>query len=262
MSKGHFSVRNTGANKRTVHINGVVGDWYDGNTSQDVIAAIEAITVDEIDVVIQSPGGSAFEGIAIYNALKNHSAFVKTTILGAAASAASIIFMAGDEREMPANTFLMIHEPSLNMSGRARELREAADFLDNLTASLVATYSPYVSVSDDEVLALLEAETWINADDAIEMGFATSITQGHDAVALSKDFAARFDNLPKCLVEHSVADVVSSISNINEFEKTLRESGCSRALANALVAKAKALFQSESDASLDGLLNELKLFEL
>jgi len=262
MPKGFFKVESIGEDKARININGIVGDWYDGNTSMDVLNIIENTRVTDIEVVIQSPGGSAFEGIAIYNALKKHPAKVTTVVLGAAASAASIIFMAGDERIMPSNTWLMIHEPNLMISGKAKELREAADFLDSLTTSLLSTYSPYINIEDDALMDLIVAETWINAADAVVMGFATSINAELKAVALSKDFTSRFENLPNAMNHNTIADTISAIDNIKDFEKVLRESGCSRSMATALVVKAKQLLQSESETDLDSIFNHLTTFKL
>lgn len=262
MPKGFFKVENIGDDKARININGIVGDWYDGNTSLDVLNIIENTEAKEIEVTIQSPGGSAFEGIAIYNALKQHSAKVTTIVLGAAASAASIIFMAGDERIMPENTWLMIHEPNLRISGKAKELREAADFLDSLTQTLLSTYSPYINIDDDELMELIVAETWINANDAATMGFATQVNQELQAVALSQDFTARFDNLPQAMGNGSVAQIIAGINNIKDFEKVLRESGCSKSLATALVGKAKSLLQSESAADLESIYTHLSNFKL
>ncbi|GEM_PF-1844721 len=262
MPKGFFKVQNFGNGKAKININGIVGDWYDGNTSLDVLNVIDNTDADEIEVTIQSPGGSAFEGIAIHNALRQHSAKITTTVLGAAASAGSVIFMAGDERVMPENTLLMIHEPSLNVSGKAKELRDAADFLDSLTETLLSNYSPYVNIDNDELMALIVAETWINATDAKEMGFATTVDEQLQAVALTNDFMSRFDNLPKNICNATVSQTMAKINNMKDLEKVLRESGCSKSLATALVGKAKTLFQSESAADLDSIHNHLSNFTL
>ncbi|WP_438863773.1 head maturation protease, ClpP-related [Neptunicella sp.] len=261
MAKGFFKIENAAPGKINLHINGVVGDW--GNSSDDVIYQIENQTADEINVFIQSPGGSAFEGIAIYNVLRKHSAKVVTHILGAAASAASIIFMAGDERIMPANTYLMIHEPTLGIYGKAKELREAADFLDGMTTALAATYSPYINIDDGELMKMLVAESWINATDALEMGFATTVDDEIKIAALSHDFTSRFDNLPTALTQCPVSTIVGKINNIKDFEHVLRESGgCSKSLATALVSKAKDIMQGEPVDHTEAIFNTLKNFKL
>lgn len=260
MAKGFFRAENAGGGKVRMHINGIIGDW--GNTSADVIWQIENQQAEQIDVYIQSPGGSAFEGLAMYNALRNHPAKVTTHILGAAASAGSIIYMAGDERVMPANTWLMIHEPSLRINGTARQLREAADFLDGMTQSLLVTYAPHVTLTEDEIMAKIMAETWINASDAVNWGFATTLAPAMEAVALASDFANQFENLPANLAAQPVESVINGIHTLKDFERTLRESGCSKQLATALVSKGKQLLQSESASELQALHNTLNTFRL
>ena len=260
MPKGFFKVENMDGKKVRIHLNGIIGDW--GNASDDVIFMIENQEADEIEVLIQSPGGSAFEGIAIHNALILHPAKVTTRVLGAAASAASIIFMAGDERIMPENTYLMIHEPSLAINGKARELREAADFLDGLTEALLTTYKPRIVIEDEELISLFMKDSWINATDCLEKGFATTVENAMQAVALSQDFTNRFDNLPTNLKNRPISEIVGKINNLKDFENTLRESGCSHQLATALVSKAKTLAQSESEQELDAIHYHLKSFNL
>lgn len=262
MSKGQFTVENLSDTKKRYHINGVIGDW--GNTSLDVISFIsyEADSTTDIEVVIQSPGGSAFEGIAIHNALKAHPAHVTTKVLGAAASAGSIIFMAGDTRIMPENTYLMIHEPTLGINGKASELREAADLLDGITKSLIVTYGPHVNISEDELLALIVKQTWINAKDAQSMGFATEVSDGLEAVALSRDFTQRFDSLPAPVEASTVKAFIDNIHTIKDLERSLRDSGCSKAMATALASKARDIGLSDSAQDSELILSALKTFSL
>jgi ATP-dependent Clp protease protease subunit len=260
MAKGFFKIQNAGANKITININGIIGDW--GNSSEDVVWQIESQTADEIEVFIQSPGGSAFEAIAMYNALRLHPAKVTTYVLGAAASAGSIVFMAGDVRVMPVNTYLMIHEPALNINGKASQLRTAADFLDSMTTALVSTYLPHVTIDADKILELIVAETWIKAIDAQDMGFATKIDHDMQVAALSHDFENTFENLPKALTQQPISGVIENIKNIQDFERTLRESGCSKALATALVSKAKELLLSESVSDTEAIFNSINNFKL
>lgn len=255
MPKGFFNVQNLG-DVAQIQINGIIGDW--GNSSIDVIEQIENIGNDEIEILIQSPGGSAFEGIAIHNVLVAHKAKVTTKIIGAAASAASVIFMAGDERIMPKNTHLMIHEPSVVIQGRARDLREAADFLDSITQSLLATYGPRVNMAESDLLGMITAETWMTANEAYNHGFATQTIAANKAVALSNDFLNRFHNLPSSVTALSLDDIQS----IKDFERYLRESGgYSRTTATAIVATARNLLQSDS-AQMSAIANVLNKFKL
>jgi len=140
---------------------------------------------------INSHGGEVAEGLAIYNMLKNHPAKVKTYCDGFACSIASVIFMAGDERIMNNASMLMIHNAWTYTAGNADDLRKVADDLDIISQGAFAAYKSAVNISDEKLLEMLDAETWILPDDALEMGFATSIigAEQTNKVAASADKA-------------------------------------------------------------------------
>jgi ATP-dependent protease ClpP protease subunit len=148
---------------------------------------------------LNSPGGSVFDAVAIYNALKRHPGPVSVWIDGIAASAASYIAMAGDEVVMPENAFLMIHDPSGAVFGSAADMRAMAEALDKIKGSLVAGYVAKCGGTEDDIAALMAKETWLDAAEAVELGFA-------DRLAEPVRVAARFDvgrfrNAPPALVE-------------------------------------------------------------
>ena len=132
--------------------------------------------VDEITVHINSYGGEVSEGFAIYNILRNHPARITTVCDGFACSAASVIFMAGERRIMNPASALWIHNVQSCESGDARKLRKAADDAELLTeASKTAYTSAGLNISDEELSAMMDEETWIMPEDALAMGFATEI---------------------------------------------------------------------------------------
>lgn len=131
--------------------------------------------VDTIEVNINSYGGEVAEGLAIYNALKRHKAKVVTRCDGFACSIASLIFSAGDERIMHDASLLMIHNAWVTASGNASELRKQADDLETITQASKSAYMANVSITEDELTALMDAESWISPQDAVDKGFATSI---------------------------------------------------------------------------------------
>lgn len=131
--------------------------------------------VDKINVYVNSYGGEVSEGLAIYNALKRHKAKVTTYCDGMACSIASVIFMAGDERVMCNPSFLMIHDAWTRAEGNAAELRKQADDLDIITQASVAAYMEHIDITEEELREKMKAETWLTQDDALDMGFATSI---------------------------------------------------------------------------------------
>jgi ATP-dependent Clp protease, protease subunit len=135
---------------------------------------------------LNSPGGTVFDAVAIYNALKRHAGPVSVWIDGIAASAASYVAMAGDEVVMPENAFLMIHDPSGVVFGTADDMRAMAEALDKIKGSLVAGYAAKSGGAEDDIVALMAKETWLDAAEAMELGFA-------DRLAEPVRIAARFD---------------------------------------------------------------------
>lgn len=151
-------------------------EWLDSDMSSYTLAQrIKGLSdVDTINVGINSYGGEVSEGLAIYNALKNSPAKVVTRCDGFACSAASVVFAAGDERLMNDASLLMIHNAWTFASGDANALRKQADDLDKITSASVRAYMAIVSIEEDELKQLMDSETWIDADEAVRMGFATS----------------------------------------------------------------------------------------
>lgn len=132
--------------------------------------------VSQINVHINSYGGEVAEGLAIYSALRRHKARVCTTCDGFACSIASVIFMAGDERLMSDASLLMIHNAWTSAIGvNAADLRKLADDMDTITSASKSAYMARVSITEDELTELMDAETWISPADAVDMGFATAI---------------------------------------------------------------------------------------
>ena len=148
-----------------------IGMW--GVTAKQFISDLKALgDVKDILLSINSPGGSVFDGLAIYNALRSSGANVTVKVMGIAASIASVIAMAGKKIVMPENTFMMVHNPWSFAIGNANDMREMADVLDKLGESLVGTYVSRTGKSAEEVKALLDAETYLTAAEAVDLGFA------------------------------------------------------------------------------------------
>jgi ATP-dependent Clp protease, protease subunit len=154
--------------------------------------------VAELTVRINSPGGSVFDGVAIYNALKRHDAVVTVWIDGIAASIASMIAMAGDEIVMPENAMLVLHDPSGLVAGTAADMRAMAEALDKMKAGLVAAYRDKSGRGNAEIEALLAAETWLSAQEALALGLADWV---EEPVRMAAHFdLSRFRNPPPQLV--------------------------------------------------------------
>lgn len=163
----------------------IYGDISSWSWSGDNISAAnlskqleELGDVSQINVHINSYGGEVAEGLAIYNALRRHKAKVVTTCDGFACSIASVIFMAGDERLMSKASLLMIHNAWTSAYGvNANDLRKLAEDMDAITARSKAAYLDRISIDEDELSELMDAESWISPDDAVEKGFATGIEE-------------------------------------------------------------------------------------
>ncbi len=153
-------------------------EWLESDVSSYTLSKeLQAMDpdVEIINVHINSYGGEVAEGLAIYNSLQNHKAKVRTYCDGFACSSASIIFMAGDDRIMNAASLLFIHNAWMYAAGNAAQLRKQADDLDTITQASINAYMQKVSIAEDNLKELLDAETWILPNEALDMGFATSI---------------------------------------------------------------------------------------
>lgn len=160
---------------------GAIGEsWFEESvTAKNVINEIKKIpdNVKEIQVRLNSPGGSVFDGITIYERLRQHKAKKTVYVDGIAASIASIIAMAGDEILVGEGSFIMIHRPMTGIYGNAAELEKTIDILDKIENQMIAIYSRKTGLSNAEVSKLMSEETWFNADESLDKGFATQKTE-------------------------------------------------------------------------------------
>ena len=152
---------------------GPIGGWE--VDAADVAHRLAATEAETIKVRINSPGGSAFDGVAIMNALTGHRARVIVEVDGLAASAASVIAMAGDEVVMRPGSELMIHEAHVLAMGEAEDLRKTADMLDKTNASLAQVYADRTGGDTETWREAMAAETWFTADEAVEAGLADRV---------------------------------------------------------------------------------------
>lgn len=157
-------------------------DFYDVSAKRIAEELKGLGEVSEISVRINSPGGSVWSAQAIYSLLKGHSAKVTVHVDGIAASAASLIAMAGDEIIMPENTMMMIHSPMIYGSGNSSDLRDLADRLDKSQQSMIAVYSRS-GQPEDKIKEMLEAETWLTAAEAVDLGFADRTEEAMEITA-------------------------------------------------------------------------------
>ncbi len=169
----------------TIRIYGQIGGVFDEDVGADNFARdLEALgSPENITVRINSPGGSVFEGLAIYNTLKDFSSQITVIVDGLAASIASVIAMAGDIVRIPQTALMMIHDPSGLVAGTAVDMRRFADALDTVKQSLVAAYAEKTGMQAQEIAVLMEEETWMSADEAVDRGFADETDPSTEATA-------------------------------------------------------------------------------
>lgn len=175
-----YTITNVGGNKVEILIYDQIGSdfWSEGITAKQFVHDLQAKgKVRRIDVRINSPGGSFFDGLAIYNTLKNHQAIVDVYIDGIAFSMASVIAMAGDTISMAKNALLMIHNPKGVASGTPEEIRAYAELMEKARDSIVMAYEDKTGIPRDEILAMVNAETYLDADEAVAKGFADEVTE-------------------------------------------------------------------------------------
>lgn len=146
----------------------------EGTCPRDVTDILKDSSGEEIELVINSGGGDVFSASEIYTELRNHDAKVKSRIVGVAASAASVIAMAG-EVEMSPTAQMMIHKASTIGIGNSDDFTHAADFLDTIDKSICSAYEYKTEMNQEEILSLMQKETWMSAEEAKEKGFADDI---------------------------------------------------------------------------------------
>ncbi len=164
----------TGVSELTIY--GDIGEswWWESTSATDVDSALKAAGENDLIIHLNSPGGSAFDGIAIYNRLKAHKGKVTINVDGWACSAASIIAMAADELIMGAGAMMMIHEASTIVWGSKTLMRKEAEMLEKLEDGIIDIYMTRANVEREEIRNMVDDETWFSANEAVEIGFATT----------------------------------------------------------------------------------------
>lgn len=219
-----------------------IGYW--GTTADQFVKDLRAVTAPTINLHINSPGGDVFDGIAIHNALKAHPAQVNVHVDALAASIASVIAMAGDTVHMPPSAYLMIHNAWSFAIGDAIELRKTADLLDKINGTIADVYAARGSKTAEEFKALMSAETWLTAQEAVDAGLADVITADAEETTASQAKAAfdlsLFRRVPEALKQTNAGGGGKSPATPKtkrEMEDFLRDAGgFSHAAAKAIVA--------------------------
>jgi ATP-dependent protease ClpP protease subunit len=183
-------------------------NWWSGGgvTAKTVKEQLDqAGPYTRMAVRINSPGGDAFEGIAIHNLLRAQGKPIDVYVDGIAASAASVIAMAGDTRTMGSGAMMMIHNAWCSCVGYADDMRKMADTLDKVSGAVAETYVKRAGLSEDDAHALMDAESWLSAQECVDKGLATAVAEDDEnddaAMALARSFKSlsRMAKLPEKL---------------------------------------------------------------
>lgn len=217
----------------------------EGVTAKRVAGALRAIGEKDVVVAINSPGGDYFEGLAIYNLLRDHPAKVTVKIVGIAASAASVIAMAGDEVQIARAGFLMIHNTWVIAAGDRNGLRDVADWLQPFDETAVDIYAARTGIEHKAIATMLDRETWIGGKDAVEQNFADALLDSDE-----------IDNDPKNSLEGR--PVVAA----HKIDSLLAKAGISKSERRELLAAMKGGTSGAAPSGMSGAAVETEVENL
>lgn len=182
-----------GEETRTLTIDGVIASesWYDDEISPQIFRAELNAGKGPVELYINSPGGDCIAASQIYTMLQEYPGKVTVKIDGLAASAASVIAMAGEEVQMAAPALMMIHNPWTISMGDAKEMQHTIDMLDEVKEAIVNAYQRKSGLSRAKLRTMMDDETWLNATKAIELRLADSIIGDNAPAAMAFSERAR-----------------------------------------------------------------------
>lgn len=255
MKRPRIRMETNAAGEAEISIFGPIGgDWWGGGvdlpTLKDVFDQVK--DANRIRLLLNSEGGDAFDGMAMYNLLSRVRDRLTVEVLGFAASAASVIALAGNELVVDEGAYLMIHEPWGVTVGPADDHRQSAELLEKMTGQFADLYASRSSLSREDALAAMKAETWYTAAEAVEAGFATAVGGSADVSAMSLDLAKfQYKRVPNGLGTATAKMDRELPRSAKGLELLLREAGYSRSEATGIAARgAKALLpERESRAA-------------
>lgn len=183
-----------------------------GIGAKQFIAELKEYKGQHVHLRINSPGGEIVEGSAIYNALTRHEGGLTVHIDALAASMAGVIAMSGNPVYMADNALLMIHNPWTLAAGESKDLRKQADLLDTMKSNLIRAYQKKSGMEEKAIAKLMDEETWLDAVEAVALGFVDAIEDGIPAAASAKEMRARFDTFAKAKMENTVISEAAEVS--------------------------------------------------
>jgi ATP-dependent protease ClpP protease subunit len=211
-----YALEQTGNDETTVTLYDEIGAF--GAGSKEFLADLGKLSGQHIHLRINSPGGSVVEGTAIYNALRRHEGGLTVHIDALAASMASVVAMSGSPVLIADNALLMIHNPWTVSMGESKDLRKEADLLDKLKVNLRNAYVRKTGMDAEEIAKMMDEETWLDAVEAVALGFADAIEEGVAAAATATPemLRARFDKFAKAQNTMNPTEVITYSAEVAE----------------------------------------------
>lgn len=253
-----YKILNRTSSSLEVMLYDEIGGW--GIPVSDFVGELKRAEGNKITVRINSPGGDMFGGIAIFNylrALSEKGKEIVTIVDGLAASAASIVFMGGDQRAMNTGTAIMVHDPLWVSYGNAGEMRKAADILDQCAALLVDSYHEATGMDKEELKEMMAKETWLDADEALVKGFATEVSKAK-AIAASAAFKTCHYALPKGFQVDTLPKGVATQHQLRKNNIMIKDLHAKFGDKPALLAKATKLAAGDENLTLDQIVDQVE----
>jgi ATP-dependent protease ClpP protease subunit len=254
MERWNGGIKAAASTENTITIFDVIGAdfWGEGVTANRISGALYSLDGEDVTVNINSPGGDMFEGLAIYNLLRQYSGKVTVKVLGLAASAASIIAMAGDEVQVGRGAFLMIHNCWVAVMGNRNDLIQTAQDMAPFDQAMADIYAARSGQSGDDIAAMMDNETYISGSDAVDKGFADRL--------LPADEVQDGDDNPAAALRKLDALLAKANTPRSERRKLLKAlTGYTPgAVTDPAGTPSATIIDKESVASLEAAFNGLK----
>ena len=215
MNEKWYNIQNKAGASTDVYIFDEIGMW--GVTAQNFISDIKDLKDTPINLRINSLGGDVFDGLAIYNVIKKRTAKTTVYIEGIAASIATIIALGADEVIMSENSLFMIHNASGGAMGESKDLQKTAQVLDKITRQLAEVYESKTGLSQEAIQDMMDEETWLNAQEAFDLGFIDTIS---DAIKIAAKYdVSKFKNITQEEIKNKLSININNKKMTNELKE-------------------------------------------
>tara|TARA_R110000751_G_scaffold92532_3_gene181071 strand:+ start:780 stop:1814 length:1035 start_codon:yes stop_codon:yes gene_type:complete len=215
MTEKWYNIQNKAGETADVYIFDEIGTY--GITAQEFINDIKDLKGSPINLRINSLGGDVFDGMAMYNVIKRREAKTTVYIEGIAASIATIIALGADEVVMAENSLFMIHNAWGGTMGEAKEMRKTADTLDKISGELIDIYRKKTGLSYEVLSEMMDEETWLNAEEALSMGFIDTIS---DSIKVAAKYdVSKFKNITQEQIQNKLSININNKKMTNELKE-------------------------------------------